>query len=94
MFIIGYVILHKIVYLGKKLWWAFGLLRVIEVSNRDRFYTENMLMYFWMKKKESCEQKESTSTNSVVIFTEYHSTWPKEQQEQQKNSVAIAISAC
>ena len=43
-------------------------------SFKYRFYAENVLTYFRMKKKESCEQRESTSTNSVAIFTEYHST--------------------
>ena len=30
-------------------------------------------------KKEFGEQRESTFTNSVVIFKEYNSTWSKEQ---------------
>ena len=30
------------------------------------------------KKKESGEQRESTSTKLMVIFKDYHSTWPKE----------------
>ena len=32
-----------------------------------------------MKKKDSGEQSESTSTNLAVIFKDYHSTWPEEQ---------------
>ena len=40
-----------------------------------------------MKKKESGDQMKSTFTNLVEIFEDYPSTWPKEQQEQQKNFV-------
>ena len=35
--------------------------------------------YLGKKKKESGDQRESTSTNSTVIFIDYHFTWPKEQ---------------
>ena len=34
--------------------------------------------YFGIKKKESDEQRKSTSTNLVEIFKDYHSAWPKE----------------
>ena len=91
-FIIGRMILHKMLYLRKRLWWAFSLQGVLEASNRDGFCTKNVLILGWRRRSLVSKGVWSTLTNSAAIFKEHHSTWPNEQREQQKNSVTTAIN--
>ena len=50
-----------------------------DASLKVRYFLYKKRAYLGKKKKESGIQRESTSTNSTVIFKDYHSTWPKEQ---------------
>ena len=48
-------------------------------SLKVRYFLYKKHVYLGKKKKESGNQRESSSTNLMVIFEDYHSAWPKEQ---------------